>query len=228
MKSLPLFVIVLVISSLFLAACGSGIFPKSTPTSSAVPPTWTSVPSETPKPTQTLEPSATATFTSTATLPPTATITPTPAPEFAKFKVFSFEFPTFGSRIGILIPGLKSLVKVTMDGKSFDCTMDDLYKEKMFCVGPTLPMDKDIKVLFSLPGNNQPLYEGYTYLASSLFITPIPPGVNMDLCADRGKNVSCETEIRENNAGEPCKVSTCVDACGYFYSINTCPDTPGP
>jgi len=95
----------------------------------------------------------------------------------------------------------------------------------MFCIGPEFPHNRKVELAFYAPkATTEPIFKTDYLIAPIKTPTPegyIPPGDAN--CPVRGINASCETEIRgETWPGGPCIVSTCVDSCGYWYSIDTC------
>jgi hypothetical protein len=217
---LPLLLMVVV------TACSAVVQPTPTPT--VEPPTATVVlPSETPKPTFTLAPTDTSTTIPSATLPPPPTATFTPAVNYAQFKVLSVSKESYGMLLGFQIPGLKDPLITRINTQLFKCTVDAKYPERMFCSGPTLPLDRYLDILFYTEDGANPIYTGQLIIASKIFVAPTPANIDMNnACPDDLASVSCETEHRIDNAGNPCIVSTCVNRCGYLYSVHTCPDLP--
>ncbi len=202
------------------------VIAQPTPTATLEPPTATVVlPSETPKPTFTLAPTATATIIPTATETPPPTATFTPAVNYAQFKLLSVSRETYGMLLGFQIPGLTDPLITKINTQLFKCTVDAKYPERMFCSGPTLPLDKYLVILFYNEDGADPIFTGQLIIASQIFKAPTPANIDKsNACPEDLASVSCETENRTDNAGKPCKVSTCVNRCGYLYSINTCPD----
>lgn len=224
MKVKIFYVFLTILLVVVVPACSAIAQPTPTPT--LEPPTAMVVlPSETPKPTFTLAPTDTSTTIPSATLPPPPTTTFTPAANYAQFKLQAVSKESYGMLLGFQIPGLTAPLITKVNTMLFKCTMEARYPERMFCAGPALPMDRNLDVLFYTSEGGAPVYSGNLIIASKIFVTPIPAGANTsNNCPERGTNVNCETEHRTDNAGQPCVVSTCVDACGYYYSVNTCPD----
>ena len=207
-------------------ACSAVAQPTPTPTFE--PPTATVVlPSETPKPTFTLAPTDTSTTILSATLPPPPTATFTPAANYAQFKLLAVSKESYGMLLGFQIPGLKDPLIARINTQLFKCTVDAKYPERMFCSGPALPLDRYLDILFYTEDGADPIYTGQLIIASQIFKAPTPANIDMsNACPEDLDSVSCETENRTDNAGNPCIVSTCVNRCGYLYSVNTCPDLP--
>jgi hypothetical protein len=224
MKVKIFFVFLTLFLVLVVPACSA--VAQSTPTPSLEPPTATVVlPSETPKPTFTLALTNTSTTIPSATLPPTPTATFTPAANYAQFKLLAVSKEPYGMLLGFQIPGLTDPLITRINTQLFKCTMDAKYPERMFCSGPALPLDKYLDILFYAVDGADPVYTGQLIIASQIFKAPTPANIDMsNACPEDLASVSCETENRTDKAGNPCKVSTCVNRCGYLYSVNTCPD----
>lgn len=217
--------LVLLVVMVTMAACSPAAAPAATQTV-ALP-----APSETTLPTDTVVP----TFTSTVTSSPLPTLTFTPTITFtatagvANFQVYSVGQQANGMAIYFKIPGLKEAYKVVIDSnKDYSCFLDERYPERLFCYGPNIQLDENLPISFYPMGSNEAVYTGTINIPKAIFSTPLPVGAARTWCPQRGEHVTCETENRLNLQGEPCIVSTCFDLCGYYYSINTCPDTPGP
>jgi hypothetical protein len=185
-------------------------------------PTNTQIPTETPSPT--VIPSATATL--LPTLTPTETLSPTPVADFTKFKLLSVGKKEFGFQLVIQVPGLQSLADVQVAGKPFTCQIESTFPDRLYCNGPELKMDKELQIQF-ISKAGAPLYSGFIFIPKSIFGFQYPEGIDWDACPERGQSVSCETENR-TWFEPPCVVSTCVDKCGYFYSIDTCKQSTPP
>ncbi len=220
-KKIPLLLLLTALLAGALAGCSSPTpLPPTpeppSPTPTAVPPTHTAVPSQTPLPSAT----ASATLTPEPTLTPTITLTPTPLADFTKFKMVSVAKKDYGFQMAIQVPGLQNPTKVVIGTQEYMCIIDPAYPERMFCSGPEVLLNTNMDIFFYSLADNALLHQGVIYIPSSIFFS-YPPGIDWGACPDRGKNVSCETENRVW-FDPPCIVSTCVDACGYFYSIDTC------
>jgi hypothetical protein len=222
------FKIFFVCMSLFLVvvapACSAVVTP--TPTATLEPPTATLVlPTETPQPTLTLAPTATATTIPTITQTPPPTATSTPSVNYAQYKLLSVSLQPYGMLLGFQIPGLTDPLITRINNQLFKCVVDTKYPERMFCSGSALPLDKYLDIMFYNEDGADPIYTGQLIVASKIFAAPTPANKDMkNACPDDLESVKCETENRTDNAGNPCKVSTCVNRCGYLYSVNTCPD----
>lgn len=233
MKTKFFICILFVVALMVLSAC------DATPTSTLTPTplfTKTQTITEIPRPTATLQPSYTAfspspTTTRTPSLTPTLTLTATmtPHPVFADFQVEYSEYTYYGMLIGFRIPGIKENYRLTVDGIDYPCTLNDKSPDHLYCHGPQLEKGRSVKLVFlPLKGDNTPLYET-TYIIAPMSTATLDPqalatAADGDKCAVRGIHVTCETEYRNNGEGGYCIVATCVDLCGYYYSVHTCPE----
>jgi hypothetical protein len=217
----------ILILSLALAGCAAATpAPTATafatavlPTESPVPPSATPLPSTA---TQVPTEAPTATATPLPTLTATITNTATPAVDFAKFKLTAVtQKPRTAMSLIFTIPGLQSAVQVKVGGSSFYCQVDPKYPNKLFCNGPDLVIDTELPVRFIDTDGTTVLYKGVIYIPQSILGPKLPDNIDWGLCPQRNTNVTCETENRLW-WNPPCVVSTCYDACGYFYSIDTC------
>lgn len=227
-KNSAVLILTAIFAAVLLAACSA---PTQAPTATPEPPTatFTAVPpTDTPAPTETPLPTTTATETNTPepTLTPTITLTPTPVVDFSKFKLISVAKKDYGFQIGLQVPGLQSPTKLVIGTQPYTCQIDPAFPDKMFCIGPEVLLDTNMDIFFYTLEDNALIHQGVVYIPSSIFVY-YPPGIDWNACPDRGKNVSCETEDRKW-FDPPCIVSTCVDACGYFYSIDTCQQSTPP
>jgi hypothetical protein len=215
------------IFTLLLGACAAAMpEPTATAVATALPPTETPVPpTATPlPPTATAVPTDIPTETATPlpTLTPTITNTPTPAVDFTKFKLTGVsQKPQVSMSLIFTIPGLQAPVQVKVGGSSFYCQVDPKYPNKLFCNGPDLPIDTELPVSFIDSDGTTVLQKGTIYIPQSILGPKLPDNIDWDKCPLRNTNVTCETENRLW-WNPPCVVSTCYDACGYFYSIDTC------
>lgn len=228
MKSLKLFQIIMLLSFV-LSACQVATPVPASPT--ALPPTKpaateTLKPSNTPAPTATpVPPTATATATLVPSATPTATLTPTPV--FAGFRVLYTEYQRFGLMFAFSIPGIKQAYDLRVNKVKYSCSLYPKLPDQMFCMGPEFPHNRKVDLAFYAPNaaaNAEPIYKIDHLIAPIKTPTPewyIPKGTAD--CPVRGIGVTCETEDRPVTwPGGPCIVSTCVDICGYWYSIDTC------
>ncbi len=196
-------------------AVATAVAPTETPIPPAatpLPPTATQVPTEAP----------TATATPLPTLTATITNTPTPTVDFTKFKLTAVtQKHLIAMSLIFTIPGLKTAVQVKVGGSSFYCQVDPKFPNKLFCNGPDLVVDTELPVRFIDSDGTTVLYKGVIYIPQSILGPKLPDNIDWGLCPLRNTNVTCETENRLW-WNPPCVVSTCYDACGYFYSIDTC------
>mgnify|MGYP001163321771 CR=1 FL=1 len=214
---------VLVLLGVLLSACAPA---TAQPTPTAAP-SQTSAPSATPAATLTLTPSATST--ATATLTPTLTETPLPSPTLAAAfdaaKPIELTSGVGGWKLSFQVPHLTQAYNAIVAGIQFKCSYDAKYADRLFCFGLSRPpLDQTITLAFLDPDSGKVVYQSKTMFVSATLPTPIPEGYSYDNCAERGTNVTCETECRIAPDGSPCIVSTCFDACGPYFSVNTCPE----
>lgn len=193
--------------------------------------TATALPTDTPAPSAT--PTETATPTQTATVPPTLTptltLTPTPSPTpqaaFDQAKPLQLTSGLGGWSLTLQVPNLTKVVNVIAAGIKFNCAYDEQYPERLFCYGLAKPpLDQAITLAFLDADSGALLYQFQTVFASTALPTPAPVGNSDTSCPQRGQNVTCETECRVNPSTDiPCIVSSCFDACGHYFSVDTCP-----
>jgi len=195
-------------------------------------PTATPLPSDTPMPsaTATVTPSATATATETATLTETPTLTDTPSPSptlaaaFDQARPFELASGVGGWKLSLQVPNLTQAYNVIAAGIQFSCSYLEQYADRLFCYGLARPpLDQTITLAFIDPDTNQVVYQAQTVFLSANLPTPVPEGYTDTNCPERGTNVTCESECRIAPDGNPCVVSTCYDACGRYFSVDTCP-----
>ena len=225
---LKLFIVsAVLILALVLAGCATATpAPTATEVATVIPPTETSPPSSAnplpPTATQSPTEPPTATTTPLPTLTATITNTPTPTVDFTKFKLTGVsQKPQVSMSLIFTIPGLTTPVQVKVGGSSFYCQVDSKYPNKLFCNGPDLVVDTELPVRFIDTDGTTVLHKGVIYIPQSILGPKLPDNIDWDLCPQRNTNVTCETENRLW-WNPPCIVSTCYDACGYFYSIDTC------
>lgn len=210
-----------------LPACSAGLTPVMAATELLVPsltPSETLRPRLTPAPSNTLLPSVTPTLTLTSTA--TVTSSATPRPVFAGFQVDFVEYAYYGMQFAFMIPGIQHNYRLLANGTSFKCTLYEKYPDKLFCTGPAIKPNTEVAFSFlPLAGSDTPVFESKYKLGSM-----ITPTINLETltasnpttCPQHGVNVRCETEYRKIASG-CCVVATCVDACGYYFSVDTCP-----
>ncbi len=221
-----LFVIVF---GLLVAAC-QGV--PASPTLAALPGSFPA-PSDTPAPLAATLPGNTPTEASTVTLAldpvvtpsPTLTATPAPIADFDRLQLISVESNPFGTLVHLSLPGIQQSLTMKLDGKLYNCRVDEKYPDHFFCQGLSKPgVDTALALAFIDPESEAPVYTGSLFILNAWVIPPTPVGYLHTGCAERGKNVSCETECRIAPDGSPCIVSTCTDACGPYFAVHSCPD----
>jgi hypothetical protein len=177
--------------------------------------TATSAPTDTAAPTQT----------PTQTTVPTPEATATPAAAFDKLRIIDLRNSLGGYNLVIIVPGVKTAYDLKLNGKDYSCVVDAKVADRLFCQGLTQPpFDVDMKVEISDPTTKAVVYQGSTVLAQAILLKPTAVGWAQTNCPDRGKNVHCEMECRIAPNGLPCIATTCVDLCGAYFSVHTCPD----
>jgi hypothetical protein len=130
-----------------------------------------------------------------------------------------------GWKLSFKVPNLTQVYDVIAAGIPYKCNFLEEYPEKLFCFGLSRPpLDQTISLAFIDPTTNQAVFQEETVFISAMLPTPVPEGYSQYDCAERGTNVTCESECRIAPDGSPCVVSTCYDACGPYFSVNTCPD----
>ncbi len=228
MKFRFILIVVMVAVLAFVSACSAA--PTQTPTPTTAPTlTETTRPSETPAPTSSQTSSTAPTLTSTPTVLPTdtATVTPsgTPRPTFAGFTVEYAQPASYGLLIGFIIPGIKENYRLTVNDVVYTCELNTKAPDRLYCYGPQFVQGTTVKLVFMpLTGDNTPVFQ--TSYKLILIGTPtLNPTALYEAgkaCKIRGVHVTCETEYRRNG-DTYCIVSTCVDLCGYYKSVDTCP-----
>ena len=200
---------------------------ESAPPEDSIPPseytpsaTWTL----TLPPTESLpaEPTATETLAASPTLTSLPTFTVTVGPDFSQIKVVSVSVTASGILLRLSLPGVTQAYPVRVDGKNYECTLDAKYPDNMFCKGPMFKTGELVSIEVLPVDSNVPLYATYFAVSNEALYTATAVGSNRTWCPQRGTNVTCETENRVDDTGSACIVSTCFDACGYYYSIDTC------
>ncbi len=123
------------------------------------------------------------------------------------------------------LPGVNKNYKLELGGVSYSCTFDAQYPDKLFCQGIGKPaLDQSISLKIWDFDTGEVIYQSTVEIPSLLFATAVPAYNTYNSCPQRGQNVSCETECRIAPDGNPCIVASCTDACGAYYSIQTCPN----
>ncbi|MEW6180710.1 MAG: hypothetical protein AB1522_12375 [Chloroflexota bacterium] len=190
-------------------------------------PTVAAVASSTPLPTATAEVQPTATPTATPTSLPTPTVTSTPAPlaDFSSLRVITLESSPFGWMIQFHLPGIAQPLLLKLDGKEYQCSVDERYAGRLFCQGLSKPaIDQPLPLVFLNAESGAEVYRSTLTIPLVFVVPPTPVGYLNTACEQRGQNVSCETECRIDPNGNPCIVATCTDACGPYFAVHSCPD----
>ena len=146
----------------------------------------------------------------------------TVGPDFSQIKVVSVSVTASGILLRLSLPGVTQAYPVRVDGKNYECTLDAKYPDNMFCRGPMFKTGELVSIEVLPVDSNVPLYATYFAVSNEALYTATAVGSNRTWCPQRGTNVTCETENRVDDTGSACIVSTCFDACGYYYSIETC------
>jgi hypothetical protein len=211
----------------FVSACSAA--PIQTPTPTPAPTvTETIRPSETVTPIPTQAPSPSATLTSSPTVKPsdTATVTSTPRPSFAGFAVEYVQPASYGLLMGFIVPGIKENLRLTVNNSEYKCELNAKAPDRLYCYGQQFAQGQTVKLVFlPLSGDDTPVFET-TYKLVMIGTPTLNPTALWEAgkaCKIRGVHVTCETEYR--SLGDTyCIVSTCSDLCGYYKSVNTCPE----
>lgn len=169
-------------------------------------------------------PVATNTFTPSQT--PTITISPTESIQFDKVRIFGHEVRKDYSLLILEFPVLDRVLGLQINNNPYSCILDEKLANKLLCSGAPLRINESVNAKFYDKDMvfETLLYEGNFYVPEP-YKTPLPAGDPSTWCPLRGTNVTCETEHRVED-GEECWVSSCFDACGYYYSYHTCQYPP--
>lgn len=176
-----------------------------------------------------LEPTFTPspTLTATAEVSPSPVASATPGVQFDQLEVLAIDNRVGGWIITLALPGVQGEMRLLLGGQTYECSSDPAYPDRLFCQGLARPAyDTPLKIAFQDQASLRILYATTLTIPSALVLPPTPAGWGHNACADRGKDVSCETECRIAPDGTPCMVATCTDACGPYFSVHTCPDMP--
>lgn len=169
-------------------------------------------------------PVTTNTFTPSRT--PTIKVVPTESIQFDKVRIFGLEDRGDYALVILEFPVLDHVLGLQINNKPYSCSLDEKLANKLLCSGAPLRIKENVNVKFfdkDMVFENL-LYEGIIYVPEP-YKTPMPLGDPRTWCPLRGTDVFCETEHRVEN-GEECWVSSCFDACGYYYSYHTCQYPP--
>ena len=220
---------------LFLIVLSGCSLREAAPAEDSIPPaeyTPSLTASLTLPPSPTLPPIPTATQTQAASPVPSLTLLPTytvtVGPDFAQLKVKSVSVTSTGILLRLYLPGVNQAYPIRVEGRLYDCVLDSKYVDSLFCHGPIFTTGDYVPLEVLPVEGGEPLYVTYFGVTDETLYTATPKGTNRTWCPERGTNVTCETENRVDKLGNPCIVSTCFDACGYYYSIDTCSDMPSP
>ena len=198
-------------------------------------PTDTAAASATPlQPSQTPTPPPTSTATEAPTLTPTLTATqpsPTPSVAFDQASIIGVTQQLSGVSAGsinvqlvIAFPGIQKAYNVILNKVDYYCAIAADVPDRLFCNGLVKPKgNQELSLQFTDVKSGQVLYSANVSIPSAYIPTDIPIGDANNWCPDRGKDEYCESECRITSDGSPCLVASCYDACGYYFSIDTCP-----
>jgi hypothetical protein len=182
----------------------------------------TTIPSKTQKP----KPTSILTDTPAPTSTKTPTSTSTPTPVFSSFSVEFAETTSYGMLLGFQIAGVKDVYRLEVDGVAYNCSLSAKAPDHLYCYGQPFKSGKSVTLVFYQPtGDKIPIYQT-TYKVMLIDTPTLSPD---DLiaagkaCKIRGVHVTCESEYRKMTDTTYCEVATCVDLCGYYYSVDTCP-----
>ena len=106
----------------------------------------------------------------------------------------------------------------------YGCTVVAEAPDRLYCNGlKKPPVEKAIPLQFLDPEDDSLVYETSWSIPAAIVPTDIPVGDLTTWCEDRGKDVKCEYECRLDNSGKACMIASCYDACGYYFSVDSCP-----
>jgi hypothetical protein len=164
--------------------------------------------------------------TPTQTVAPTPAVTATPAAAFDKMQIIDLRNALGGYSLVISVPGIQTAkYEMKLNGKDYFCVVDAKVADRLFCQGLVQPpFDMKMGVELRDSATQTLVYQGSTTMFQALVVKPTVVGWSKTNCPDRGKNVHCEMECRIAPNGEPCVAATCVDLCGAYFSVHTCPD----
>lgn len=217
-----LLIAAVILTVLMLATACAAPTPEPVPTATLPAPTVTIAPSITFTPL----PTATETATPLPTMTATVTLTPTPAVDFSALKISSMAH-TYTDSMWVMFtaPGLSDHYTIHINKVAYFCEAVEKVADTLVCAGQRLSYEKYVSVdVYSVDNSEEPVYATKMNLLSGPEATPTQVGAAQTWCPLRGTNVTCETEHRYEPDGTPCEVTSCFDACGYYYSIHTCSD----
>lgn len=155
---------------------------------------------------------------------PTSTITPSPTPSavFDQLQILASDSIIGGVRITLALPGVDVPYILRIRGYEYKCVLDPQVKDRLYCVGlAQVPPGQKSNLVLLDPKSGQQVYAAEVFYAG--FFTSTPQGYTSNSCPQRGEGANCEPECRQLPEGGYCVVATCTDACGVYFSVNTCP-----
>ncbi len=221
MKSRRITLAVLLFAALALSACASATTAAPTATLTALANSDTPLPSSTPLPSETPRPMDTITPSPSPSATPTLTSTPSPTSAFAGFRIQSAEYRYGGLSLYFVIPGVTQPYQLKVDGQPYVCQVQASLPDRMYCNGPYYPVGQSVTLDFYALQGSDPVFEVAYVVSPTMTETPDLSALSIPGCTRRGINPKGETEHRIADNGS-CTVSTCVDSCGYWYSVDTC------
>lgn len=211
-------------AALLVGSCTATATPLPPATDTLVPPTATLRPSETPAPL----PTETATVTpSPSPLPsrtPTPSSTATPAVAFDQLEVFSYSEETGSNLLILKVPGVRQDYNIKIDNFDYRCYYDAQYIDRLYCWGNNRPtFSRNINIVFYDLLTNELVHASKIMISVKPTLWPVVWNSSNN-CDQRGENVACTVECRISpESGNPCLAASCYDACGYYFSVNSCP-----
>jgi hypothetical protein len=122
------------------------------------------------------------------------------------------------------VPGVKQDYNLKIDNFDYRCYYDPKYIDRLYCRGINRPtFNSNIKIVYYELLTNQVLYSSTVVISVKPTLWPVvwDSTHNCDL---RGTNVTCTAECRISpESGNPCLAASCNDACGYYFSVSSCP-----
>ncbi len=233
----------LLLSLLLLAACNAGeqsVAETIHETQNIAAVNETTTPNPTLASTATATDTPLPTITATATLTPTATSTATPTPTLTITPFFGFERSSFtgvvydggAMKMIFTVPGVDQEYTLLVEGQQLSCAPSDQYENTLVCTGSEYdPTFGELACDFYTGDGKTLLYSSvFTHSAPAPSVPENPPWAiswsGSNSCVGTRETVSCETEWRTFDATK-CFIASCYNACGYYYSINTCKGLTG-
>lgn len=237
---------------LLLSACqgfdDQGVPISQEQTSVSLQPTRTEtiIPSSTTTTTRTSTRTPALTATKTATATRTPTITPTPFLGFERAQVYKALAYMDETLFYFIVPGVAANYYGNVDGFPLSCEVDPDGENLLICRAEEDLFGTDVKS-FEFYADEQKtalVYSGdFSTTLDVLPPTPTPEGfiwpranyTSADItwamdppnCPVRGINLSCEIEYRVYEDGSCLVGMSCVDSCGFYYSVDTIKDKQG-